>query len=98
MKFPGFVCLTLCSFATLLLAEQPSGLNFAPVAVYNPSGHFATSVAIADVNGDGKLDLVVANQCASSINCNSATVGVMVGNGDGIFQSAVTYPSGGADA
>ncbi len=38
----------------------------------------------ADVNGDGRPDLLVAN---SSDN----TVSVFLGKGDGTFQPAVTY-------
>ena len=44
------------------------------------------SVAIADLNGDGKLDQVVAHFSAN-------TIGVQLGNGDGTFQSEVTYPA-----
>jgi hypothetical protein len=43
---------------------------------------------LGDVNGDGKPDLVVANY-------QSNTVGVLLGNGDGTFQTAATYSSGG---
>jgi hypothetical protein len=58
---------------------------------YDSGGAFGHSVAIADVNGDGKPDLLVANTFSS-------TVGVLVGNGDGTFQTAVTYGSGGNSA
>ena len=56
-------------------------------------------IAIADLNGDGKLDLLVSNPCGY-YNCEispneEGTVGVLLGNGDGTFQPAVTYPSGG---
>ncbi|HEY2586148.1 MAG TPA: FG-GAP-like repeat-containing protein [Tepidisphaeraceae bacterium] len=45
------------------------------------------SVAVADVNGDGKPDLVVAN---SSFN----EVVVLLGNGDGTFQAPQSFPVG----
>ncbi|MCB1317954.1 MAG: VCBS repeat-containing protein, partial [Leptospiraceae bacterium] len=40
------------------------------------------SVAIADLNNDGKLDLATANNGAASIS-------VLLGNGDGTFQTAI---------
>src|SRR5215471_9093778 len=43
--------------------------------------------AVGDFNGDGKLDLVVANQ-------GSNTVSVLLGKGDGTFQAAVNYADG----
>src|SRR5438552_9510290 len=45
------------------------------------------SVAAGDVNGDGTLDLVVANSLANSIS-------VLLGNGDGTFQAARTFDAG----
>ena len=55
---------------------------------------------MADVNGDGKLDLIVANYCGNSSTCPNAegSVGVLLGNGDGTFQAAVVYDSGGVNA
>ena len=50
----------------------------------NPSG-----VATGDFNGDGKLDLAVAN-------ANDGTVSILLGNGDGTFQPAINYAVGGA--
>jgi hypothetical protein len=62
--------------------------TFQPAATYDSGGGNAESVAVADVNGDGKPDLLVANE-------GSSTVGVLLGNGDGTFQSAIIYGSGG---
>src|SRR6267143_1127199 len=47
------------------------------------------SVTIADFNGDGKLDLALAGGTNPGTNDNS--VNVLLGNGDGTFQAAVSY-------
>jgi hypothetical protein len=39
--------------------------TFQSVVTYGSGGDEATSVAVADVNGDHKPDLVVANNCTS---------------------------------
>ena len=67
--------------------SAPPPLFLAPV-VFDSGGDFPWSIVVADLNGDGKLDLVVAN-------AGSGTVDVMLGNGYGWFQPPVTYPSGG---
>ena len=77
---------------------QTSGLSFAPSVVYGSGGFDAVSVVAADLNGDGKLDVVTANVCASFISCSNSAVGVLLGNGDGTFQTAVSYSSGGWNA
>ena len=76
-----------------LLGNGPG--TFRPAATYSSGADDANSVAVADVNGDGKPDLLVINQCADLINCASGTISVLLGNGNGTFQSAVTYDSGG---
>jgi hypothetical protein len=72
--------------------------TFQQAVTYDPGGFEAWSVAVADVNGDGKPDLVVANLCTSSSNCTIGKVGVLLGNGDGTFQPVVAYHSGGSTA
>jgi Bacterial Ig-like domain (group 3)/FG-GAP-like repeat len=70
--------------------------TFKTVIVYDSGGLEANAVAVADVNGDGKPDLIVANYCAHSGGCASGSVGVLLGNGDGTLQPVVTYATGGS--
>jgi hypothetical protein len=71
--------------------------TFHKAVTYSSGGYGAYSIAVADVNGDSKPDLLVTNWCASSSNCGDGEVAVLLGNGDGTFQKAVTYDSGGSD-
>jgi len=54
------------------------------------------SLAIGDFNGDGKADLVVANYgtAGSGGENGSDNVTVMLGNGNGTLQTAVSYAAG----
>lgn len=84
--------------ANLLLSlplHAQSGLTFANAVDYASGGYTPLSVAVADVNGDGKPDLIIANICVSSGSCDNGTVSVLLGNGGGTFQTAVSYSSGG---
>ena len=52
-----------------------------------PAGNFPNSVAVADLDGDGFPDLVTAN-------FGSDDVSLLLGNGDGSFQAAVSLGAG----
>ena len=62
-----------------------SALRFAPSTL--PAGLQPEGIASDDLNGDGKADLVVSDYAAG-------TISVLLGGGDGSFQSAVDYPVG----
>jgi hypothetical protein len=66
--------------------------TFLEARTFSTGGNGPSSVAVADLNGDGKPDLAVANACVSGSTCGNAagSVGVLLGNGDGTFQPAVT--------
>lgn len=73
--------------------------TFQPVVLYDSGGWEPAWLAVADVNGDGTSDLIVANRCDGVANCDvSGSVGILLGNGDGTFRSVVTYGSGGVAA
>ena len=54
----------------------------------------ATGIAVADLDGDDKPDLIVSNWIGANDRSHGA-VGVLIGNGDGTFQPPVSYGSGG---
>ena len=58
--------------------------TFGPAVRYSSGGSQPYAVAVADLNGDGRPDLAVANALSSSI-------AVLLGDGDGTFKPAVVY-------
>jgi hypothetical protein len=51
------------------------------------TGDAPRSVALGDVNDDGRLDIITANR-------DSSTVSVLLGNGNGTFQTQTTFATG----
>jgi hypothetical protein len=71
------------SYFQIIKPEKAVALQFAT----DGTGSEPYAVAVGDFNGDGKLDLVVPNVSAT-------TVSILLGNGDGTFQSQSQYQAG----
>src|SRR6266478_1183948 len=71
----------IATFGLALCATKASAVDFASPKSY-PVGISPAAIAIADFNGDGKLDIAVANS-------GSASVSILLGNGDGTFRAPV---------
>ncbi|MGI4871848.1 MAG: FG-GAP-like repeat-containing protein [Janthinobacterium lividum] len=76
------------ALALLGLAPAAFGQTFATVVTY-PAGNNANplSLALADVNNDGKRDIITANN-------GSSVVGVLLGSGTGTFAAVTTTSAG----
>ncbi|MBN1609723.1 MAG: VCBS repeat-containing protein [Polyangiaceae bacterium] len=73
--------------------------TFRPVVTYGAGGKNTRSVAVADLNHDGRADLVAAAACGIAGDCGSGTIALLRGKGDGTFRRSPTvYPSGGSGA
>ena len=73
------------------LQGRGDGTFLSPVRF--PAGCVTNELMAADLNGDGKLDLVTTD-AMSSLPANTGGACVLMGNGDGTFQSPVAYSSG----
>ena len=82
-----------CGLFGVLLGKGDG--TFGPVTTYSSGGVGPWSLTIADVNRDGKSDLVIGNLCQDADCGGDGVVAVLLGNGDGTFKAAMTYDSGG---
>lgn len=89
-----FLCGFVDGVVSVLLGNGDG--TFQSPLIFDSGGLVANTVAVADVNADGKPDILVANgQCTFFEQCSNGLVGVLLGNGDGTFHTAKTYGSGG---
>jgi len=79
----SLIFVALVSLTTMAATAQ---VQFSGPTNY-PVGKAPMVVAVADFNGDGNLDLAVANS-------GSNDVSILLGNGDGTFQRAKNYQVG----
>ncbi len=79
------ICSNQCQSLVSILLGNGDG-TFRPRMDFATGGLTPFSIAAADFNGDGKLDLVIANA-----QVPSNAVSVLLGNGDGTFEPPVNY-------
>jgi hypothetical protein len=66
--------------------------TFQPQASYSLNG-FANNLAIADINGDGKLD-IAGSYYVPVGSASTSAIGMLYGNGDGTFGSETDFNTG----
>lgn len=76
---------SLTCLLTFSVTGHTSTVQFNGAKAY-PVGSIPNAVVAVDLNGDGKLDVAVGNQ--------SGTLSILLGNGDGTFQTANTFIAG----
>src|SRR5262245_19738224 len=94
----GVVFLAIFSSAILRPVDAAAQLNansFSPVTFYNAGANNTNSVAVGDLNNDGFPDLVSSSQRFMDGTDNHTGVFVFISNGNGTFQPASGYPTGG---
>src|SRR5262245_46199773 len=86
------VCLVTLGSSVSASAPTGSAPSFAPARSY-ATGRAPDSVAIGDLNGDGKPDLATANY-----GYDAKSVTVLLNKGDGSFKAKRDYKIGGLHA
>jgi hypothetical protein len=85
------VVVSLYEFGIEVFPGKGDGTFLAPIA--SGSQNYGGSLVVGDFDGDGKLDLAITDGGASTSIQNGA-VAILLGKGDGTFQSPLLYSVG----
>ena len=86
-------CLLFIGFILHGSTTEAQTIAFDPETQYEV-GHVPEAVALGDLNGDGKIDVVVANSAADG-ETGGNSISVLLGNSTGIFTRAGNFPVNG---
>ena len=80
-------------FVIIFLGNGDGTFTLLPASQYIPTGTYPDSMTVADFNGDGNLDLAIADFGSDGVTSPSITI--LLGNGDGTFTATPTSPETG---
>ncbi|HYM78209.1 MAG TPA: Ig-like domain repeat protein [Candidatus Dormibacteraeota bacterium] len=90
---PNYCASSFCDRGSVAVFVGTGGGGYRGPYTYDAGGSGAYLLSVADVNHDGKLDVVVANTCYYGNYWPLCSTGVqLLGNGDGTLQAAQPYP------
>jgi hypothetical protein len=72
--------------------DQAVPVRFSSAVTHSVNGSIAQGLAVGDLNGDGYPDVVISDW--TCVGCSTGQISVLLGNGDGTFQSAVNISFG----
>lgn len=87
-KLDALVTNNISDQLAVLLGDGTGSFTLHAVQPTGPAGSSPVSVAVADVNGDGKLDALTAN-------FKTSTLGILLGDGKGSFTLQANLPTTG---
>jgi hypothetical protein len=84
-----------CNGTVTILLGDGTG-NFTPTQNSPATGSGPVSMAVADFNGDGNLDLAIPSDCGASGTCTSnGAVTILLGDGEGNFTAGTSMAATG---
>jgi hypothetical protein len=92
----GMIDLAVANYSSndVAVLEGNGDGTFQAARIFAAAGRHPMSVAANDFNGDGVPDLAIANVGDPFVNTDFGNISVMLGRGDGTFQSAQTLSAG----